>query len=47
MRGLVERLRETAARDASQEMLQELVAFEGTAERKDDCTLLLVRRLAE
>ena len=47
MRGLVERLREAAARDASQEMLQELVAFEGTAERKDDCTLLLVRRLAE
>jgi sigma-B regulation protein RsbU (phosphoserine phosphatase) len=43
--GLVGRLRGEAPKDAAQAMLQELVAYESTAPRKDDCTLLLVKRL--
>jgi serine phosphatase RsbU (regulator of sigma subunit) len=47
----LERLLATAARlrsepppQAAQAILQELVAFEGAAPRKDDCTLVLLRR---
>jgi serine phosphatase RsbU (regulator of sigma subunit) len=42
---LVSRLRDEEPRQAAQAMLQELVAFESTAPRKDDCTLVLVKRL--